>query len=139
MAKYRVIRNRKAYLRRRSIRRFLSLAIIVAIFAYLMYSTYLNRMQRLEEIKGELAIYQEIHEEVLLRQGFYNNQIVRLKDEDYIAMLAREHLRSLPNEIVFRIIGDETEFPDEDLSGIMDNGLSEDNNLSEDENSSENE
>jgi len=113
MAKYRVIKNRKAYLRRRSIRRFLSLAIIVTVFAYATYSTYLNRMKRLEEMRMELALYEEKHDEILLRQGFYNNQIVRLKDEDYIAMLAREYLRSLPNEIVFRVIGDVIETADE--------------------------
>lgn len=120
MARYRVIRNRKAYLRRRGIRRFLSLAIIITIFAYATYSTYLNRMKRLEEIRMERAVYEETLDEVLLRQGFYNNQIVRLKDEDYIAMLAREYLRSLPNEIVFRVIGDEIETVDENLPQAID-------------------
>jgi len=64
-------------------------------------------MNRLEEMQLELEAYRERHNEVLLRQGFYNNQILRLEDEDYVAMLAREHLRSLPNEIVFRVIDSE--------------------------------
>jgi len=77
-------------------------------------------MKRLEEIRMERAVYEETLDEVLLRQGFYNNQIVRLKDEDYIAMLAREYLRSLPNEIVFRVIGDEIETVDENLPQAID-------------------
>ena len=102
MAKFRVIKNRKAYLRRRRIRRFLTLAIIVAVFGYAAHSTYANRMSRLEEVRAELAAYQEEYEELRLRQGFYLNQAIRLEDEDYIAMLAREqHFMSLPNEIVF--------------------------------------
>ena len=102
MAKFRVIKNRKAYFRRRRIRRFLTLAVIVTIFAYAAHSTYANRMNRLEEVRAELAAYQEEYADVMLRQGFYSNQVIRLKDEDYIAMLARErHFMSLPNEIIF--------------------------------------
>ena len=102
MAKFRVIKNRKAYLRRRRIRRFLTLAIIVTVFVYAAHHTYANRMNRLEEVRAELAAYQEQYDEVMLRQGYYENQVIRLEDEDYIAMLARErHFMSLPNEIVF--------------------------------------
>ena len=105
MAKYRVIKNRKAHLRRRRIRRFLTLAMIVMIFVYAAHRTYANQMNRLEEARAELAAYQEQFDEVMLRQGYYENQVVRLQDEDYIAMLAREqHFMSLPNEIVFRVI-----------------------------------
>jgi len=104
MAKYRVIKNRKAHLRRRSIRRFLTLAIIVTIFAYVAHQTYAHRLNRLEETRAELAAYEAWYDEVMLRQGYYENQVIRLQDEDYVAMLAREqHFMSLPNEIVFRI------------------------------------
>ena len=105
MTKFKVIKNRKAHLRRRRIRRFLTLAIIVGIFAYTAHTTYANRMLLLEEAQAALASYQEEHDEALLRHGFYSNQIIRLEDEDYVAMLARErYFWSLPNEIVFRII-----------------------------------
>jgi len=80
----------------------LTLAVIVTIFAYAAHSTYANRMNRLEEVRAELAAYQEEYADVMLRQGFYSNQVIRLEDEDYIAMLARErHFMSLPNEIIF--------------------------------------
>jgi len=78
------------------------LAIIVTVFVYAAHHTYANRMNRLEEVRAELAAYQEQYDEVMLRQGYYENQVIRLEDEDYIAMLARErHFMSLPNEIVF--------------------------------------
>jgi len=103
--KFRVIKNRRAYLRGRRIRRFLTLAIIVTIFAYATHIIYVTQMNRLDELKVELKAYQAEHDEVMLRQGFYLNQVVRLEDEDYVAMLARErYFRSLSNEIVFRII-----------------------------------
>lgn len=79
---------------------------MVTIFAYAAHTTYANRMNRIEEARAELAVYQEQHADVMLRQGYYKNQIIRLEDEDYIAMLARERYRSLPDEIVFRIIDD---------------------------------
>ena len=109
MAKFKVIKNRKAHLRRRRIRRFLTLTTIVTIFAYAAHATYANRINRIEAARAELEAYQEQYDEVMLRQEFYLNQVTRLEDEDYIAMLARErHFRSLPNEIVFRIVDDST-------------------------------
>ncbi|MCL1989765.1 MAG: hypothetical protein FWG67_02630 [Defluviitaleaceae bacterium] len=114
MAKYRVIRNKKAYLKRRSLRRFLTLITLMSIFLYAAHVIYTNRMYRLDEMKEALVLYQEKYEEVMLRQGFYENQMIRLEDEDYVAMLAREHLRSLPHEIVFRIMGSEATATNED-------------------------
>ena len=104
MANLRVIKNRRAYLRRRRIRRFLTMAVIVTIFTYMAHTTYVNRVALLEVARAELAVYQEQYDDVRLRQGYYKNQIIRLEDEDYIAMLAREQYRSLPGEIVFRIV-----------------------------------
>jgi len=85
------------------------MTIIVTIFAYAAHVTYTNRMNRIEVALAELAAYQEQYEGIMLRQEFYKNKVVRLGDEDYIAMLARErHFWSLPNEIVFRIVEDST-------------------------------
>ena len=107
MAKFKVIKNRRAYLRRRRFRRFLTLATIVTIFAYAAHTTYAIRVNRLNSAREELASYQEKYDEIMLRQEFYENQVIRLEDEDYIAMLARErHFRALPNEIVFRFVDD---------------------------------
>jgi len=76
-------------------------------------------MNRLEEVRAELAAYQEEYADVMLRQGFYENQVIRLQDEDYIAMLARErHFMSLPNEIIFT-------FRDAPLSETTDENSSE--------------
>ena len=105
MANFRVIKNKKAYLRRRRIRRFFTLTTILAIFAYVAHITYTNRMNQLDKVRAELEAYEAQYAEVMLRQGFYENQVVRLNDEDYIAMLARErYFLSLPNEIIFRVI-----------------------------------
>ena len=109
MTKFKVIKNRRAYLRRRRIRRFLTLASIVTIFAYAAHATYAYRMNRLIDARAELVEYEEQYDAIMLRQEFYINQAVRLQDDDYIAMLARErHFWSLPNEIVFRIVEDST-------------------------------
>ena len=105
MAKFRIVKNRKAHLRRRRLRRVLTLFIIVGVFAYMAHTTYANRMLLLEEAQAELTSYQEKYDEVLLRQGFYLNQIIRLEDEEYVTMFARErYFFSLPNEIIFRVI-----------------------------------
>jgi len=103
MATYRVIKNKKAYLRRRRIRFFLVTTILIGIFAYTAHTTYANRLSRLEEARLELQMYQEQYDEIMLRQGFYYNQITRLEDESYILMFARErHFWSLPGEVIFR-------------------------------------
>jgi len=100
----RVIRNSRRR-RRQRIRRFLVVGIIITAFTYMTYSIYATQRTRLDEARTELAYYQQTLDEVMLRQGFYQNQVVRLEDEDYIAMLARErYFRSLPNEVIFRLI-----------------------------------
>ena len=103
--KLNVIKNKKAYLRRRKLRRFLTLIAIMTIFAYATHLTYTTRMNRLEQLQAELEMYNEEYEQVMLRQGFYLNQVLRLEDEDYIAMLARQrYFRTLEHELVFRIL-----------------------------------
>ena len=100
----RVIRNSRRR-RQRKNRRLLMMAIIIASFTYMTYSIYTSRRAHLDEVRVELAHYQRELDEVMLRQGFYENQVIRLEDEGYIAMLARErYFRSLPNEIIFRLI-----------------------------------
>lgn len=102
VAQFRVIRSRK--MRRRKIRRFLTLTILVTIFVYAASTVYASRRSQLNEVRATLEIYQQELDEILLRQGYYENQVIRLEDEDYIAMLARERYnRTRPNEIVFRI------------------------------------
>ena len=81
------------------------MTIIITSFVYASYSIYASHRTQLNEVQAELEYYQRELDEVMLRQGFYENQVIRLEDEDYIAMLARERLfRSLPNEIIFRLI-----------------------------------
>ena len=100
---FRLIRSRRRRGRRR--RRLLVMAIIIGSFVYATYSIYASRRTQLIDIRAELEYYERELDEVMLRQGFYENQVVRLEDEDYIAMLARERLfRSLPNEIIFRLL-----------------------------------
>ena len=109
MANFKVVKNRKVYLRRRRLRRFLTLTTIVIIFAYATHATYVNRMNQIEVALAELETYKEQYDGIRLRQEFYLNQVIRLEDEDYIAMLARErHFMSLPNEIIFRFVNDST-------------------------------
>ena len=100
----RVIRNSRRR-RQRKTRRLLTMTVIITSFIYMTYSIHISRRAQLNEVRVELAHYQHELEEVMLRQGFYENQVIRLEDEDYIAMLARElYFRSLPNEIIFRLI-----------------------------------
>lgn len=110
--KLRVIKNSRRR-RRQRFRRFLTMAVIVSVFGYMTHSIYATRREQLEEVQAELASYQAILDEIMLRQGFYENQVTRLEDPDYIAMLARQrYFRSLPNEIIFRIIDGVGEPPD---------------------------
>jgi|GEM_PF-1905705 len=117
MAKFKVIRNTRAQTRRRRTRNFFMLVTMSIFFAYTAYATYASRMQRLEEVQAERAAYEAHLDQIMLRQGYYSNQVVRLRDEDYIAMLARErHLMTLPNEILIRVVEDTfttTEITDE--------------------------
>lgn len=103
LATYKVIKNRKAQLRRRNIRRVLTLAIIVGFFVYAGRVTHANRLSRLESARLELNHYRDVYEDVMLRQGFYRNQLIRLDDEAYVLKFARErHFWSLPGEVIFR-------------------------------------
>jgi len=105
MAKFKVIKNRKKFLVRRRIRRIVTLFSIVAFFAFMIYRTFQSRTDELNQTRLTLQYYQSEFDEIMLRQGFYTNQIARLNDEDYVAMLARgRHFRSRENEIIFRII-----------------------------------
>lgn len=100
----RMIRNSRRR-RQRRIRRLLVMTIIVASFTYMTFSIYITSRAQLNDVRVALDYYQRELDEVMLRQGFYQNQVIRLEDEDYVAMLARErYFRSLPNEIIFRLI-----------------------------------
>jgi len=116
MTELRVIKNRKAKIRRKRIRRFTTLGILAGIFSFAIYITYVNSNARLEHLRAELEYYQTIQNEVMLSQRYYLNQIVRLEDEEYIAMLARQRYRvSLPDETVFRIINVSSDDSSQDL------------------------
>ena len=103
MKHFRVIKNRKAYRRKLAVRRFVTILLILGVFAMAGYTMYNRQVERLEAATTQLAYYESKLSDVMLRQGYYQNEIVRLGDEDYIAMLAREHLLSLPDETVFII------------------------------------
>ena len=106
MRKFRVINNRKRRLRTFAARRFVTVSFIVAIFVVAGFTLYTDRIGRLARATELLESYEAEHANILLRQGFYLNEIIRLEDDDYIAMLAREqYFRSLPHEMVF-IIGE---------------------------------
>ena len=103
MENFRVIRNRKAHRRKLAVRRFMTVSLILGLFVLKGYRMHNSRMQRLEEATAQLEYYESTLSDIMLRQGYYLNEIIRLDDEDYVAMLAREHLLSMPNEIVFVI------------------------------------
>jgi len=116
----RVIRNSRRR-RQRKTRRLLTMMVIIGSFTYMTYSIYTSRRAQLHEVRVELAHYQRELDEVMLRQGFYENQVIRLEDEDYIAMLARErYFRSLPNEIIFRLIDGINDSPIESFADYED-------------------
>ena len=99
----RLIKSRKK--RRQKFRRLLVMTTIAICFVYATYSIYASHRAELNEVQADLRDYQRELDEIMLRQGFYENQVIRLEDEDYVAMLARERLfRSMPNEIIFRLI-----------------------------------
>ena len=107
MAKFRVIKN-KRHLRRRRMRCFLTVTVVAGVFAYAIHTMHASRVTRLEEAEATLASYQAQLDEIMLRQGFYENQIIRFEDEDYVTMFARErYFFSLPDEIIFRVIDPE--------------------------------
>ena len=106
MNNFRVIRNRKAHRRKLFARRFVTVSLILGLFVFAGYTMYNSRIERIKEATAQLEHYESRLADVMMRQGYYLNEIIRLGDEDYIAMLAREqHFLSMPNETVF-IIGD---------------------------------
>ena len=103
MKKFRVMRSNKVYRRKLMMRRFMTISIILGIFVFAGYNMYNSRMRRINEAMLQLEYYESRLSDVMIRQGYYQNEIIRLGDDDYIAMLAREHLLSLPDEIIFII------------------------------------
>lgn len=103
MKNFRVITNRKAYRRQLAVRRFMTVSLILGLFVFAGYTMRRSRMELLEEATAQLEYYESLLADVKMRQGYYENEIVRLGNEDYVAMLAREHLLSMPNETVFII------------------------------------
>ena len=103
MKNFRVIRNRKAYRRKMAFRRFVTVSFILGVFVVLGLTMYRSRAVQLQEAQAQLDHYEANLSSVLLRQGYYLNEMVRLGDDDYVAMLARQHLLSLPDETVFII------------------------------------
>lgn len=118
MERLRVIRNNKRYLRKLAARRFITMSLMVFVFLCASYVLYASRIQRLNNVTEQLEIYEAELADIMLRQGFYENEIIRLQDDDYVAMLARgQHFRSLPHEMVFRIAEEEVDSSDEDVEG----------------------
>jgi len=117
--KLRVIRNNKRYLRKLAIRRFMTMILMVVVFVCASYVLYANRIQRLNDVTSQLEAYEAELADIMLRQGFYENQVIRLEDDEFVAMFARQHyFRSLPHEIVFRIAEEEVDssIEDEDVN-----------------------
>jgi len=116
--KLRVIRNNKRYLRKLAVRRFMTMTLMVLVFLCASYVLYANRIERLNDVRTQLEAYEEELADIMLRQGFYENEIIRLEDDDFVAMLARQqYFRSLPHEIVFRIAEEEIDSSEEDTDG----------------------
>ena len=117
MQNLKVISNNKSHRRRLGIRRFVTITFISMVFVVSGYLIYSVRIRNLNTALAQLEYYEEKYSEMILRQDFYSNEIVRLGDEDYIAMLARQrYFRSLPNEILFRISDEESGLdPDESV------------------------
>lgn len=103
MKKFRVIRNRKVQRRQLAVRRFMTVSLILGLFVFVGYNMRSNRLELIEEATAQLEYYESKLSNVRIRQGYYENEIVKLDNEDYVAMLAREHLLSMPNETVFII------------------------------------
>ncbi|MCL2560540.1 MAG: septum formation initiator family protein [Turicibacter sp.] len=103
MSNFRVIRNRKSHRRKTALRRFVTVSIILGIFVFLGTTMYRNRLVDLNEAEEQLAHYEALLLDARLRQGYYLNEIVRLGDEDYVLMLARQHMMALPDETIFMI------------------------------------
>lgn len=108
MKNVRVITNRKAYRRKLATRRFMTVFLVLGLFVFAGYIMRKSRMELLEEATAQLAYYESTLSDVLMRQNYYQNEIVKLDNEDYVAMLAREHLLSMQNETVFIITDSDT-------------------------------
>ena len=101
-------------------RRTLTISLIVGVFGFATYYLYSSRISRLNVARERLVHYQELHEELIMQHSFFESEITKLENEDYIAMLAREqYFKSLPGEIIFRI-SDAQE--DEDVEDVEDDG-----------------
>lgn len=88
-----------------SLRRYLTVGFLTAVFGIAALTIYGGRQARLTAAEARLADYRSQYEEVLLQRDQYLNQISKLEQEEYVAMLARsKYFKSLPGELIFRFL-----------------------------------
>jgi len=99
-----VIHNNKKKRTKLAARRTFTLILLVGIFGFVAYYLYSSRLSQLNAARQQLDDYHALYEEIQMEQDFFQSEITKLQDEDYVAMLAREqYFKSLPGEIIFRI------------------------------------
>lgn len=89
------------------VRRLALFTLFAAVFSYFMISTILTQSSALEEKKTEKRQLDQDLAALKKKQDIYEEEIIKLNDDEYIAKLARrEYFLSEKNEIIFNLPDD---------------------------------
>ena len=97
------IRRKKARHKKR-LRRAATLAVMGLFLGALGYVTFADRIVKLRETERQLVEYEKQYEQLKTQEEYYRQEISKLENEDYIALLARErYFKSEEGEIIFKL------------------------------------
>lgn len=105
-----IVKQNRQRRRKRFLRRFLTVGVLVLSLVTLGYFTFTDRLNRLVEAQSQLDQYKEEYSNLVEKEEYYRDEISKLENEDYIAKLAREkYFKSEEGEIIFKLPDDSKE------------------------------
>lgn len=105
-----IVKQNRQRRRKRFLRRFLTVGVLVLSLVTLGYFTFTDRLNRLAEAQSQLDQYKEEYSNLVEKEEYYRDEISKLENEDYIAKLAREkYFKSEEGEIIFKLPDDSKE------------------------------
>lgn len=105
-----IVKQNRQRRRKRFLRRFLTVGVLVLSLVTLGYFTFTDRLSRLAEAQSQLDQYKEEYSNLVEKEEYYRDEISKLENEDYIAKLAREkYFKSEEGEIIFKLPDDSKE------------------------------
>ena len=99
----RAVRRKKAR-RKRRVRQLQVVMFITILLASIAYITFSERLEKIALAQAELAEYEKQYEGLQDEATYYQDEIDKLENEEYVAKLAREkYFKSEKGEIIFKL------------------------------------